>query len=465
MPLHVVILAAGQGKRMRSALPKVLHRIAGRPLLAHVIDAARALRPERIYVVYGHGGAEVRAAFEGASVEWVEQARRLGTGHALMQALPRIPRSATVLVLNGDVPLVRPEMLRRLVRAAGKGIAIASSELSDPSGYGRVVREKGGEKGDEPQGRVLRIVEEKDATPKERAIREWYAGFLAGNASRLAGWLAKVANRNTQKEYYLTNLIGIAAAAGAPVRAVKAIEPREVAGVNSREELAVLERAYQNGQARKLLAAGVALADLWRVDVRGELTCGADVSIDVNCLFEGKVKLGDRVRIGPNCVLRNVSIAADTEVHAFSLLQDAEVGAGCRIGPYARLRPGAQLDAGVHIGNFVEVKASRIGAGSKANHLSYIGDAQVGARVNVGAGTITCNYDGAAKHRTVIEDDCFIGSDATLVAPVRIAKGSYIGAGSTISRDTPPGQLTVARARQVSLPRWSPPRKKADRAK
>jgi bifunctional UDP-N-acetylglucosamine pyrophosphorylase/glucosamine-1-phosphate N-acetyltransferase len=465
MPLHVVILAAGQGKRMRSALPKVLHRIAGRPLLAHVIDAARALRPERIYVVYGHGGAEVRAAFEGASVEWVEQARRLGTGHALMQALPRIPRSATVLVLNGDVPLVRPEMLRRLVRAAGKGIAIASSELSDPSGYGRVVREKGGEKGDEPQGRVLRIVEEKDATPKERAIREWYAGFLAGNASRLAGWLAKVANRNTQKEYYLTNLIGIAAAAGAPVRAVKAIEPREVAGVNSREELAVLERAYQNGQARKLLAAGVALADLWRVDVRGELTCGADVSIDVNCLFEGKVKLGDRVRIGPNCVLRNVSIAADTEVHAFSLLQDAEVGAGCRVGPYARLRPGAQLDAGVHIGNFVEVKASRIGAGSKANHLSYIGDAQVGARVNVGAGTITCNYDGAAKHRTVIEDDCFIGSDATLVAPVRIAKGSYIGAGSTISRDTPPGQLTVARARQVSLPRWSPPRKKADRAK
>jgi bifunctional UDP-N-acetylglucosamine pyrophosphorylase/glucosamine-1-phosphate N-acetyltransferase len=461
MPLHVVILAAGQGKRMRSALPKVLHRIAGRPLLAHVIDAARALRPERIYVVYGHGGAEVRKAFEGASVEWVEQARRLGTGHALMQALPRIPRSARVLVLNGDVPLLRPEMLRKLARAAGKGVAIATSDLSDPAGYGRVVRGKGGD----PQGRVLRIVEEKDATPKERAIREWYAGFLAGNASRLAGWLAKVANRNTQKEYYLTDLIGIAAAAGAPVRAVKATEPREVAGVNSREELAILERAYQNGQAKKLLAAGVALADLWRVDVRGELACGTDVSIDVNCLFEGKVKLGDRVKIGPNCVLRNVNIAADTEVQAFSLLQDAEVGAGCRIGPYARLRPGAQLDAGVHIGNFVEVKASRIGAGSKANHLSYIGDAEVGARVNVGAGTITCNYDGAAKHRTVIEDDCFIGSDATLVAPVRIAKGSYIGAGSTISRDTPPGQLTVARARQVSLPRWSPPRKKAGRTK
>jgi bifunctional UDP-N-acetylglucosamine pyrophosphorylase / glucosamine-1-phosphate N-acetyltransferase len=452
MPLHVVILAAGQGKRMYSALPKVLHKIAGRPLLAHVIDAARSLKPDRIHVVYGHGGAEVRAAFAGAAVEWVEQKRRLGTGHALMQALPRIPRAATVLVLNGDVPLVRSETLRKLVRAAGKGIAIATSELSDPAGYGRVVRD--------PKGRVQRVVEHKDATPKERAIREWYAGFLAGNASRLAGWLAKIANRNAQKEYYLTDLIGIAAASGAPVRAVKATDPREVAGVNSREELAILERAYQNAQARKLLAAGVALADLWRVDVRGELACGQDVSIDVNCVFEGKVKLGDRVKIGPNCVLRNVTVAADSEVLAFSLLEDAEVGIGCRIGPYARLRPGAKLAKGVHIGNFVEVKASRIGVGSKANHLSYIGDAEVGSGVNIGAGTITCNYDGVAKHRTVIEDGSFIGSDATLVAPVRIAKGSYIGAGSTISRDTPAGQLTLARARQLSIPRWTPPKKK-----
>ena len=457
MPLHVVILAAGQGKRMHSALPKVLHRIAGRPLLAYVIDAAMSLKPERVFVVHGHGGAEVKAAFAGAPVEWVEQAHRLGTGHALMQALLRIPRTATVLVLNGDVPLVRAETLRKLVRIAGKGIAIATSDLSDPTGYGRVVRET---KDGKAPGRVLRIVEQKDATPKERLIREWYAGFLAGNASRLAGWLAKVANRNTQKEYYLTDVIGIAAAAGAPVSAVKATDPREVDGVNSREELAILERAYQNSQARKLLAAGVALADLWRVDVRGELACGQDVSIDVNCVFEGKVKLGDRVKIGPNCVLRNVTLAANTEVLAFSLLEDAEVGTGCRIGPYARLRPGARLDAGVHIGNFVEVKASRIGAGSKANHLAYIGDAEVGARVNIGAGTITCNYDGVSKNRTVIEDDCFIGSDATLVAPVRIAKGSYIGAGSTISRDTPAGQLTVARAKQVSIARWTPPRKK-----
>jgi bifunctional UDP-N-acetylglucosamine pyrophosphorylase / glucosamine-1-phosphate N-acetyltransferase len=452
MPLHVVILAAGQGKRMRSALPKVLHRIAGRPLLAHTIDAARSLKPDRIHVIYGHGGAEVRAAFEGADVDWVEQKRRLGTGHALMQALPRIPRAATVLVLNGDVPLVRSKMLRKLVRSAGKGIAIATSDLSDATGYGRVLRDA--------KGRVQRIVEQKDATRAELAIREWYAGFLAGNASRLAGWLAKVANRNAQKEYYLTDLIRIAAVSAAPVVAVKATERMEVAGVNSREELAILERAYQNGQAKKLLSAGVALADLWRVDVRGGLACGRDVSIDVNCVFEGKVRLGDRVKIGPNCVLRNVTVAADSEVLAFSLLEEAQVGPGCRVGPYARLRPGAKLAKGVHIGNFVEVKASRIGAGSKANHLSYIGDAEVGSGVNIGAGTITCNYDGVAKHRTVIEDGSFIGSDATLVAPVRIGKGSYIGAGSTISRDTPAGQLTLARARQLSIPRWTPPKKK-----
>ena len=442
---------------MHSALPKVLHPIAGRPLLEHVIAAARALKAERVHVVYGHGGDAVRAAFKEAPVEWVEQAQRLGTGHALMQALPKIPRTASVLVLNGDVPLVRVDTLRKLVRLAGKGIAICTSDLSDATGYGRVVREEGGGAG----GKVLRIVEHKDATPKERAIREWYAGFLAGNAGRIAGWLAKVANRNAQKEYYLTDVIRIAAASGAPVQAVKATDRSEVLGVNSREELAILERAYQNAQAKKLLAAGVALADLWRVDVRGELACGQDVSIDVNCVFEGKVRLGDRVKVGPNCVLRDVTVGAGTEILAFSLLQEAQVGADCRIGPYARLRPGASLDEAVHIGNFVEVKASRVGKGSKANHLSYIGDSEVGSGVNIGAGTITCNYDGAAKHKTIIEDDSFIGSDATLVAPVRIAKGSYIGAGSTISKDTPAGQLTVARARQVTVPRWSPPKKKS----
>jgi bifunctional UDP-N-acetylglucosamine pyrophosphorylase/glucosamine-1-phosphate N-acetyltransferase len=452
MSLHVVILAAGQGTRMHSALPKVLHRVGGRPLLEHVIRAARALRPERIHVVYGHGGEAVRAAFAGAPVEWVRQARQLGTGHALLQALPAVPRTATVLVLNGDVPLVRAGTLRSLVRAARRGLAIATSDLSDPAGYGRVVRDA--------RGRIERIVEEDDATPRERAIREWYCGLLAANASRLAGWLARVANRNAQNEFYLTDIVGIAAGSGAPVDAVKASEPWEVAGVNSREELARLERAFQNAEARRLLAAGVALADPARLDVRGELTCGRDVAIDVNCVFEGRVKLADGVRVGPHCVLRNVSVGAGTEIHAFSYLEEAVIGARCRIGPYARLRPGASLAAEVHIGNFVEVKASRIGAASKANHLAYIGDAEVGAGVNVGAGTITCNYDGAAKHRTVIEDGAFIGSDATLVAPVRIAKGSYIGAGSTITRDTPAGQLTLARAKQVSVPDWKPPKRK-----
>jgi bifunctional UDP-N-acetylglucosamine pyrophosphorylase/glucosamine-1-phosphate N-acetyltransferase len=452
MPLAVIVLAAGQGKRMHSALPKVLHPLGGRPLLAHVLDAARALKPKQIFIVHGHGGDRLRAAFDGARVRWVEQARRLGTGHALAQALPLAARGSQVLVLNGDVPLIRRDTLERLVAAGRRSLAICTSELSDPAGYGRVVRDA--------KGRVARIVEEKDASARQRAIREWYAGFLSAPAARLSAWLAKVQNDNAQREYYLTDVIGIAAAQGAKVEAVKAEDRWEVAGVNSRAELALLERAHQNAQARKLLEAGVALADLWRVDVRGALRCGRDVAIDVNCVFEGKVRLGDRVRIGPNCVLRDVTVAADTEIRAFSLLERAEVGARCIVGPYARLRPGASLADEVHVGNFVEIKESRLGAGTKANHLAYVGDSQVGRRVNIGAGTITCNYDGVAKHRTVIEDDCFIGSDATLVAPVRIARGSYIGAGSTISKDTPAGQLTLGRARQVSVPGWKPPKKK-----
>jgi bifunctional UDP-N-acetylglucosamine pyrophosphorylase/glucosamine-1-phosphate N-acetyltransferase len=310
------------------------------------------------------------------------------------------------------------------------------------------------------QGHAIRIVEQRDAGAAELALREVNAGFLSAPAKRLAAWLASVRNHNAQQEYYLTDVVALAVSEGVKVAAVTAQDWAEVAGVNSKRELAALEREVQRRQAAHLLDAGVTLADPARVDVRGSLECGRDVSVDVNCVFEGAVRLGDRVRIGPNCVLRNVTIAPDTEVLAFSLLDDAEVGARCRIGPYARLRPGASLAEDVHIGNFVEVKASRLGAGSKANHLAYIGDSLVGARVNIGAGTITCNYDGAAKHRTVIEDDCFIGSDATLVAPVKIAKGSYIGAGSTISKDTPPGQLTVARARQVSIPAWKPGKKK-----
>jgi bifunctional UDP-N-acetylglucosamine pyrophosphorylase/glucosamine-1-phosphate N-acetyltransferase len=452
MPLDVIVLAAGQGKRMRSELPKVLHPLAGRPLLAHVLEAARALSPRKTIVVHGHGGEQVRAAFAGHDVEWVAQAEQLGTGHAVREALPRLDGNGEVLILYGDVPLVRPASLERLVAAAREGVAVMTAELDDPAGYGRVLRNAA--------GGVERIVEEKDASAAERAVCEINAGFMALSASRLRDWLGKIRNRNAQGEYYLTDIIALAVSESVPVAAVKVEDATEVAGVNSKRELAALERAVQRQWAQRIMDEGVTLADPARIDVRGALQCGRDVSIDVNCVFEGSVTLGDRVRVGPNCVLRNVSIAADSEVHAFSHLEESQIGARCRLGPYARLRPGSALADEVHVGNFVEVKASRLGPGAKANHLSYIGDAEVGARVNVGAGTITCNYDGAAKHRTVIEDDCFIGSDATLVAPVRIARGSYIGAGSTITQDTPAGQLTVGRARQVSIPSWKPPKKK-----
>ena len=454
MDLAVVVLAAGQGKRLHSDVPKVLHRLAGRALLWHVLEAARALAPKRIVAVYGHGGDRVRAAFPDADLTWVEQRERLGTGHALQQALPEVPKGAKVLVLSGDVPLISVGTLRRLLAAgtADDSLAILTTELGDATGYGRVVRER-------KQRRITRIVEEKDATASERTIREWYTGILAAPRARLEAWLSQIRNGNAQGEYYLTDVIALAARDGVEVASALAANLDEVQGVNGRSDLARLERVVQRGHAARLLGAGVAIADPERIDVRGALACGRDVAIDVNCVFEGEVKLGDGVTIGPNCVLRDCSVGAGSEVLAFSLIDRAEVGERCRIGPYARLRPGARLDQEVHIGNFVEVKASRIGAGSKANHLAYLGDSEVGMRVNIGAGTITCNYDGANKHRTVIEDDCFIGSDATLVAPVTIAKGSYIGAGSTISKDTPPGQLTLTRAKQVSLAGWKPPKK------
>jgi len=451
MPLEVIVLAAGQGKRMRSDLPKVLHPIGGRPLLAHVLDAARALEPKKTLVVHGHGAEKVRAAFEDARVEWVLQAEQLGTGHAVQQAMKQASGGGDVLILYGDVPLVTPENLKRLVEAAKGGLAVMTTEVDDPKGYGRVVRGS--------EGNVERIVEEKDATSAERKIREINAGFMALSAKRLAGWLGKVGNKNAQKEYYLTDIVTLAVKEGVRVVGVKVDDETEVAGVNSKGELATLERAYQRREAKRLMEAGVSLADPARIDVRGKLECGRDVSIDVNCLFEGRVRLGDGVRIGPNCVIRNVTLGEGTEVLPFSHLDDSEVGARCRLGPYARLRPGSNLAEEVHIGNFVEVKASRLGPQSKANHLSYIGDSEVGSRVNVGAGTITCNYDGVSKNKTVIEDDCFIGSDTTLVAPVRVARGSYIGAGSTITKDTPAGQLTLARGRQVSIPAWKPKKK------
>ena len=453
MALEILILAAGLGKRMRSSLPKLLHPLAGRPLLAHVLDTAHELSPRKIVVVYGHGATQVKDAFPQEDLEWVLQAEQLGTAHAVMQAMPLLGPDADVLVLYGDVPLVRAATLKRLLGAAGDGLAVLTAEPDDPSAYGRVVRDAA--------GRVKRVVELRDASPVERELREINAGIYALSAKRLAAWLKKIGNRNAQNEYYLTDLIGLAAAEGVPVVAVKTDDAWEAAGVNSKGELAALERRYQRIVSQGLLEMGVTLADPARIDVRGALECGRDVSIDANCLFEGQVKLGDGVRVGVNCVLRNVTVAAGSEILPFCHLEDSTIGERCRIGPYARLRPGNALADQVHIGNFVELKASRLGAGSKANHLSYLGDSEIGARVNVGAGTITCNYDGAAKHRTIIEDDCFIGSDATLVAPVRIARGSYIGAGSTINKDTPAEQLTLARARQVSIPGWKPPRKKA----
>ena len=449
MALDIIVLAAGLGKRMRSELPKVLHSLAGRPLLGHVLETARALSPRKTIVVHGHGAEQVRTAFPDPSLAWVLQAEQLGTGHAVMQALPQVA-AEEVLILYGDVPLIRAETLERLCTASRKGLALLTVELADPKGYGRVIRDG---------GKVARIVEENDAAPAEKAIREVNAGFMAMDAKRLAAWTKKLTNRNAQKEYYLTDVIALAVADGVAVEAVKVEDRWEVAGVNSKQELAALERAAQARHAAQLLEAGVTLADPARIDVRGSLECGRDVTIDVNCIFEGRVRLGDGVRIGANCVLREVSVGAGSEVRAFSHLDTAEIGARCLIGPYARLRPGTSLADEVHIGNFVEVKASRVGKGSKANHLSYVGDSEVGANVNIGAGTITCNYDGVNKNRTVIEDDCFIGSDATLVAPVRIARGSYIGAGSTINKNTPAGQLTVARAKQVSIPGWKPPKK------
>ena len=452
MALEIIILAAGQGKRMCSKLPKILHPLAGRPLLGHVLATARALAPRRIVVVHGNGAEQVRAAFADAQVEWALQAEQLGTGHAVQQAMPSISPDADVLILYADVPLVRAATLKQLLDAARDGLAVITAEVADPTGYGRIVRQASGD--------VARIVEQRDASSDELALREINAGFMAMSARRLSGWLGRLTNRNAQKEYYLTDVVSLAVAEGVPVRAVKVEDRWEVAGVNSKGELAAIERQYQLKAAQRLLNEAVTLADPGRIDVRGELSCGTDVAIDVNCVFEGRVTLADGVRIGPNCLLRNVRIGPATEILAFSHLEDSEIGARCRLGPYARLRPGNSLGDEVHVGNFVEIKASRIGKGSKANHLSYIGDTDVGAKVNVGAGTITCNYDGATKSRTIIEDDCFIGSDATLVAPVRIARGSYIGAGSTISKDTPPDQLTVARARQVSVPSWKPPKKK-----
>jgi len=454
-PLSVIILAAGQGKRMRSGLPKVLQPLAGRPLLAHVIGQARALAARQVHVVYGHGGDAVPGAFrpdetgEG-ELNWVLQREQLGTGHAVQQAIGAVPDDHLVLVLYGDVPLITAATLERLLAPARKGaLGVLTAVLADPSGYGRIVRDD--------NGRVLRIVEHKDADARVRDIAEINTGLMAGAAKDLKRWLAGLNNDNAQREYYLTDCVAAAVAEHSEVEGVVADSADEVHGVNDRAQLARAEAILRQRRAAALLEAGVTLADPARIDLRGTLDCGHDVSIDANCLFEGAVRLGHRVRIGVGCVIKDSAIADDTVVLPYSLIDSAQVGARCSIGPFARIRPGSQLGVEAHVGNFVELKQSELGAGAKANHLAYLGDATIGAGANVGAGTITCNYDGADKHRTVIGDGAFIGSNSSLVAPVTIGAGATIGAGSVITKDAPPGELTVARAKQSTIPGWQRP--------
>ncbi|EGV18068.1 bifunctional UDP-N-acetylglucosamine diphosphorylase/glucosamine-1-phosphate N-acetyltransferase GlmU [Thiocapsa marina] len=453
MRLGVVILAAGLGKRMRSALPKVLHPVAGKPLLAHVLSAAEMIGAERVVTVYGHGGDQVRTVLADAGCLWVEQAEQLGTGHAVLQAMPQVADMDRVLILYGDVPLISAETLNRLLGvAADTGLGILTADVPEPSGYGRIQRDS--------CGRVVGIVEEKDATPDQRAITEINTGILVADRARLDGWLARIDNNNVQGEYYLTDVIALAAAQGVPVASTRPGRLAEVAGVNDRVQLAALERDYQRRAAEDLMRSGVTLADPSRFDLRGVLHADPDVVIDINCVFEGAVRLSTGARIGPNCFLKDCSIGRDTQVLANSVIEGASVGADARIGPFARLRPDSRLADHTHVGNFVEIKKTSLGTGSKANHLAYLGDAEIGAGVNVGAGTITCNYDGANKSITRIEDGAFIGSNTALVAPVRIGTGATIGAGSVIARDTPADQLTLTRAPQRTIPGWTRPRKR-----
>lgn len=462
MTLSIVILAAGQGKRMNSALPKVLQPLAGRPLLGHVLSAARALEPAAVHVVYGHGGEQVQTAL-GAELavvaprsSWVLQAEQKGTGHAMQQALPALQDDEIVLVLYGDVPLVQPETLRALVALAGpKSLGLLTVELPDPTGYGRIVRDA--------RGKVLRIVEQKDANARERRIREGNTGIMAVPVKRLRGWLGKLRNANAQGEYYLTDIIAMAVKDKIKVAPLAAPTVAEVLGINDKAQLAEVEAELRGARARALLRAGVTLADPVRIDVRGEVVVGRDVFIDIDAVFEGRVALGDGVIVGPGCVLRDCEIAAGVRLNAYCVIEGATVGAGAIIGPFARLRPGASLGPEVHIGNFVEIKNSTMGAGSKANHLAYVGDATVGPRANIGAGTIVANYDGANKRHTVIGADAHTGSNSVLVAPVSVGDGATVGAGSTITKDVPAGTLAVARGKQVAIAGWKRPVKSGGR--
>jgi bifunctional UDP-N-acetylglucosamine pyrophosphorylase/glucosamine-1-phosphate N-acetyltransferase len=452
MAINVVIMAAGKGTRMKSATPKVLHRLAGRSLLQHVLDAAAGLGAERTVVITGHGADEVEAACRHSGARFARQLPQLGTGHAIQQAVPQLDDAQGItLILNGDVPLIRTDTARALVQACGgTQLALLTIELADATGYGRILRD----------GAAVRaIVEHKDASAGQRAIREVYTGIMAAPTALLKRWVMALKNDNAQKEFYLTDIVAMAVADGVPVVAAPAASDTEVLGVNSPVQLADLERRYQRLQAEALMEAGVRLADPARLDVRGTLTCGSDVEIDVNCVFEGQVHLADGARVGANCVIRDARIGAGAVIHPFTHIEGATAGPGALIGPFARLRPGAELGADVHIGNFVEVKNSTRAAGAKANHLAYLGDATVGERVNYGAGSITANYDGANKHRTVIGNDVHVGSNCVLVAPVTLGDGATIGGGSTIAKDAPAGQLTVARAKQTTLAGWTRPKK------
>ncbi|WP_202839705.1 bifunctional UDP-N-acetylglucosamine diphosphorylase/glucosamine-1-phosphate N-acetyltransferase GlmU [Luteimonas saliphila] len=450
-PLHVVILAAGEGKRMKSSLPKVLQKVAGRPMLAHVIATARELQPAGIHVVHGHGGDRVREAFAAQDdLQWAEQARQLGTGHAVRQAMPDVPDDARVLVMYGDAPLFTAATLRRLLGADGR-LALLVAELDDPTGYGRVLRDA--------EGRVAAVVEEKDANHEQRAVRLVNTGVIVADATALKEWLSRLSNENAQGEYYLTDVAAMAAADFTAAEIVRVDDARETEGANDPWQLAQLERAFQLRAVRALCLQGARIADPARVDIRGEVVVGRDVEIDVDVVFEGRVELGDGVRIGPFTRLKDVVLGAGTEVRAHCDLEGARAEGAVTIGPFARLRPGTVLADGVHVGNFVETKNATLGVGSKANHLTYLGDAQIGAKVNVGAGTITCNYDGVNKSKTVIGDGAFIGSNTVLVAPVTVGAEATIGAGSVVSHDAPEGKLTLARARQVAIEGWTRPKK------
>ncbi len=451
MQTAAVILAAGLGKRMRSRLPKVLHPLAGRPLLAHVLETARSLNPARLLVVYGHGGDAVRSAFTELDCLWVEQAEQRGTGHAVIQALPALTGIDRVLVLYGDVPLIQAETLKCLLELAQEmPLVLLTAELTDPSGYGRILRNE--------VGQVVGVVEERDATEAERAIREVNTGFLVAERASLERWLSQIGNRNAQGEYYLTDLVAIAAREGARIATARPQEVHEIIGVNDRVQLAELERIYQGRQARALMQSGVTLADPDRFDLRGRLVAEPDVFIDIDVIIEGEVQLASGVRIGPYCLLKDCAIGPDSEVLSHSVIDGARIGAQVRIGPFARIRPETQLADRVQVGNFVEIKKAHLGEGSKANHLTYLGDAEIGRGVNIGAGTITCNYDGATKHQTRIEDGAFIGSNTALVAPVIVGAGATIGAGSVITRAAPPERLTLARAQQVTVEGWRRPK-------